>query len=370
MKSPTRNLEASGETADRIARRVLNALAEGFVLHERRVRSGDGIEGRRINTTWVVKRPVIEDGIISGLVEDDETGMINRVGRLRYGLRPADVDRRMLRVIAPDVHWLGPKGAERAIEEKGTRPFDLWTRIRPCSVNHVPTTDGVPGHDVGVGTDPKTALDRLSRGDGMDAVAAMLEGLHLVDCADDRDLPRLRADRRTWRPMRPVIRDGRVVGYEVDARVARYTTNSGRLGFSQTTFAAISPLLVEAGYDPRGSQCGHAYAIGDQWAAQAAEMIGWTPEVDMVTPPAATIADEAESDDRASPSPREQAILAMLEHKGFDDSGEAPSYAEVAAAIARHGGDGTRMAMLIESAMSQVARAVKAKSVRGSWWKR
>lgn len=376
MRAPTSNLDVAGITAEVISARLLDALAQGMVLLERKVNGGTGIEARRLVQTWVAVRPVIANGIVTALVEDEGTAAVNRVGRLRYGLRPANIDKRLLRQICKDVHWLGPHGAQKVIESGSGRPVDLWSQLLPSAVNHIPAHDGRPAQTVGVGSDPERALKELSRGDGQ-AIAAMFEGLHLVDVAEVVSGQTSRSERRTWRPMRPVMgEDGVPTGYEVDPRVMRHTVNSGRNGFSPATYAAISPLLVEAGYDPKDGDMGHAYRLSKRWADAARDAIGWVPE---------TGGDENEAEEPAAsgdvepapvaPTARQVAILDMLSGREHASEGEPPTRLEVGEAIASHGGDVGRMAELIAAAMARAASHAKGAAAMDTpsaqrWWRR
>jgi hypothetical protein len=372
MRAPTRNLQAAGADGAEVADRLLDGLAGGMVLLHRKVKAGTGIEARRLAQNWVAMRPVIIDGLVVELIEDEATDEVNKVGRLRYGLRPSDVDKRLLRAICPDVFWLGPRGAQKVIETGRVRPVDMWSQLRPSAVNHVPAHDGRPATVLGVGSDATCALGKLSRGDGQ-AIAALLEGLHLVDVADVVTAASGRSERRTWRPMRPAMGEGGVpVGYQKDARVARHTVNAGRTGFSGATYAAISPLLVETGYDPRDGEMGHAYRLADEHVDAARNAIGWVAEVDRET--AGTR--DGRGVTRAPvtpPTERQSAIMSMLEGRDYVPTGEAPTHEEVAEAIAMHGGTTERMAKLITEAMTRAAATGKATAGQAReprrWWR-
>ena len=371
MKVAVRDLAAAGQQPVDLAERLLDALAGGMVLFNRKVTLGTGIEARKILQTWVLVRPVVIDGILRDLVENAETDAANKVGKFRYGLRPSDVRMRMLRQITTDVYWLGPHGAQHVVTTGRRKPIDMWSQLRPSTVNVMPGFETDRGRTQEFvrkpGTDPQAALKNLSKGD-RHALAALLEGLHLVDAQEMVDAAGRRSERRTWRPLRPVMdEEGRPAAYEYDARVARHTVNAGRNGFSPKTFAAISPLLVEAGYDPSGEEFGHAYRLADEWTNAAREAIGWVPETDAGehepqarSHKAVQAADEPSPEPNAAPSPREDAIVSMLEGRPFDSDGVAPSYREVAAAIANHVADPARCAALIEAALSQAAAGASA----------
>jgi len=348
----------------------MHGLAEGMVLLHRKVHAGTGIDARRLAQGWRAVKPVIRDGIVMEIVEDESTDRVNRVGRLRYGLRPSDIEMRLLRPVCPDVHWLGPRGGQRLAELGGTKPIDLWSQLHPSSINHRPAYEGRPAETIGVGSDPHKALTSLTRGD-REALAALLDGLHLVDVAGSVQSDAKRTERRIWKPMRPTSgEDGKPIGYDTGGRVARHTTNSNRNGFSGTTFAAISPLLVEAGYDPQDPSTGHAYRLAEQWIVAAREAVGWEPEDEG--------AGEARSDHPVPftpPTGRQRAILSMLEGKHYVAEGDPPTHAEVGEAIAQHGGTAGDMAQLIATAMTRAVANAKGSGATGAkispwWWKR
>lgn len=357
MKVAARNLEASGLTSEQVFDRVLECLSGGMVLLHHKVHAGRGI-GAKVAESWILLKPVIVDGIIVRLKEDEDTAAANKVGRHVYGLRPSDIDRQALQSICPDVFWLGPVGAQRVAQRDWKRPGDLWTATRPSTINHVPSFRETEEGEIGVGTDPLVALARLSKGDGAGAIAALLDGLHLVDSAITVDVAGRRTEKRIWKPLRPAVDlDGMPIAYEADSRTIRHTTNAGRTGFSPKTFAAVSPLLVEAGYDPRDGALGHSYRLSDDWIAPARDTIGWvaeTEEAQGLAEGAPTFLDEEPL--RAQPTLRESAILDMVAG-AVGDAGDLPSHGEVALTIARHVHGQRRLASMIEAAMRHVAAA-------------
>jgi hypothetical protein len=346
VRAPHRDLAAAGQTRDDVAARVLNALASGLVLHRRVVSAGRGIQAVRLSEQWLLLRPVVEDGIVTALREDEETDEANRIGRHHYGIRSRDVSRNLLRLMAPDVWWLGPSGAAAVLALGMDKARDLWALVAPAALNHRPTFGSDVGGDVGTGVEPATALAGPGRG-ARDALAALLEGLHLVDVIDPVD----GAERRTWKPLRPVVDDdGATIDYGVDHRVLRHTVNAGRRGFTNATFAAVAPLLELTDYQPRDVSLGHSYRLSPGHAQAAADAIAWMPE---------TIAHP--SDRQAPPSEptdRERMIVDVLEGAEGDLGRRAPSHAEVARAVSHHAGDVPRLTRLIEAALERTTRNV------------
>lgn len=394
MRVQTRNLEAAGSSQEDVAARVLDALASGMVLHNRKVRAKTGIGARVLSQVWMIKRPVIEKGLVVRLVEDADTAIANAVGRHVYGLRPSDIDTGSLREVCADVYWLGPVGAKRVMDAGRVKPIDLWSALRPSAVNHIPADGDEPAMTLRAGSNPALALEGIKKGE-REALAAMMEGLHLVDAASEVMNSGRRAEKRTWRPMRPIWGEDRSpVGYLVDRRVLRHTTNAGRAGFSNLTFQNLSPLLVEAGYDPRDGALGHAYRLDDEWVERVRDRIAWEPETqddgtdgsgnqghsaetdmvkcdevpDGIDGAGGTETGEKAAGRRGDATPRQNAIIAMLEGRPFEAAGEAPSHAEVGAAISLFGDDPQRVAAMVAQALSQVAAATKARSMRGRLW--
>jgi len=366
MRQPLRNLEAAGEAREDVADRVMRALGRGMVLHLRKVTSGTGMAARCLTQQHVVMKPSIVDGLIVALIEDEETDAVNTSGRHRYGIRPKDVSSSMLRRIAPDVMWLGAAGVARMTAAGHPPTADLWRKVRPAALNLRPGIDGGDSREEAVGIAAAPALRNLRKG-SREAIAALVDGLHLVDVLETQRGKTGPAEHRIWKPLRPQLdADGTVMGYASDARVMRHTANAGRTGFTMTTFAAISPLLVEAGYDPVDGDRGHAYKLSGEHAAAALEAIDWLPETDQA--PA-----EFHSRDGTrtppEPTPREQAIIDMLEGREVRAVGRAPTYAEVAAAIALHSGDHDRTAALIEAAMVRTAANAQAGRPARPWWR-
>lgn len=346
VRAPHRDLAAAGQTREDVAARVLQALASGLVLHRRVVSAGRGIQAVKLSEQWLLLRPVVIDGIVTELREDDETDEANRIGRHHYGIRSKDVSRNLLRPMAPDVWWLGPSGAAAVLALGMDRARDLWAMIVPAALNHRPAFGSDAGGDVGAGIEPAAALSRPGRG-ARDALAALLEGLHLVDVIDPVD----GAERRTWKPLRPVLDDdGAPIDYGVDHRVLRHTVNAGRRGFTNATFASIAPLLELTDYQPHDVSLGHSYRLHPGRAQAAADAIDWMPEtiehpVERRAPP-------------SEPTDRERMIVDMLEGAEGGLGRRAPTHAEVARALAHHAGDVPRLTRLIEAALERTTRNV------------
>lgn len=391
MRPPKRDLEIIGITQEEIRRRIYQALACGNVLYNRKVSTGIGISGNAVAQQWIITRPVIEDGIIVRLNEDDYTSQMNAIGRFKYGLRPTDINLEHLRAIGPDVYSLSKAGFEELKRYNIGDYVDIWDILIAAACNHVPAYNDQPSEFINTHADATRALEKIGKGEARGAIHALLDGLHLVDVAEPYQTGSSTSYRRIWKPLQPGYTE-KDIDYSETPKVKRHTSMAGRNGFSSKTFSTIAPLLVKTNYDPHKGKHGCSYQLDGSKIEAAKLATVWVDEADLypergsealqlqVTdiiesqrspedePP--FISDDSQDSRGLQPqSNREASILAMIEGRPFEKQGEPPSRQEIAHVIIKFSRDNVHLANLIVSAMKLVDRynQIKAKDSK-RWW--
>lgn len=356
---------------------VAQYLRRGLVLHQRKI----GARGSE-KTQYIIMRPVIENGVISCLVEDEETREANSAPGIRYAIRAKDVDRTMLEEIAPGVRWLSSRAVDCIV--------DLGERIIDDPRRHLAPDAGLTrpaAFDRPAGERPSipNQMAMIAGSDGArDAVRSLLDGQHLVR----REIPVESKDgtsnRVFWRPMHPNGDPARPGSYEQDMVSLRYTDWSDRpYGFSQETIDSISSMLARVDFDFEDNRAGPAYALSsDADPDELAKISEWKPmehhrdllQRSFVIPLEREGGEEEnEKPDRGLMSMqmrRRENIISMMEGSMIDHPsslGPAPGMDEIAEALVDEiliTRDEARGKKLLSSALR---RALNARTSLGFW---